>query len=216
MRDLPVLVDTAASLDTFSRGLHETVYRGVKVWKLAADLDRYRRVIDATRPELIVETGTRWGGSALWFAAEFGLDVVTVDVERVDAPAAWARWPITAVHGSSIDRKVIGRVAELAAGRRTMVSLDSDHHAPHVYAEIAAYRELVTPGCYLVVEDAIFDYARTREEGRRGGRQLPVVGGPLGPIRDLLAPDPRWERDEAVEQMSPTSYYPAGWWVRRG
>jgi cephalosporin hydroxylase len=47
----------------------------------------------------------------------------------------------------------MAEVRRRAAGRRTMVILDSDHSAAHVSAELDAYRELVSPGCYLIVED---------------------------------------------------------------
>ncbi len=35
-----------------------------------------------------------------------------------------------------------------------MVVLDSDHSQAHVEAELDAYAPLVSPGCYLIVEDS--------------------------------------------------------------
>lgn len=216
--DLPVLIDVSASLASFHTGQYEQSYKGLRVWKHLADLDRYREVIAATRPDVLVETGTKFGGSALWFADEMDVDVITVDIEPEPSRKARERGHgrITWLTGSSIAPAVVDQVAALVAGRRTMVVLDSDHHTPHVRAEIAAYGPLVTPGCYLVVEDAIFDLAVDPEEARRGGRSIPEVGGALPAIRETLAADPGWRRDEAIECLHTVSYYPAGWWVRCG
>ena len=212
MTDLePTPIDVPLSLATFDDGTAEIEYHGQRVWKLAADLERYRAIVEATRPRVIVETGTRYGGSALWFARELGVDVISVDLDLVVAPV-WGL-PITFVRGNSLDAITLHQVTALIAGRRTMVSLDSDHHARHVLAEIAAYGPLVSDGCYLVVEDGIFDFAPERL-ARRGGFRIPEAGGPYRAV-ETLADDPQWTRDLDIEGMAPLSHFPAGWW-RRG
>ena len=196
----------AASLETLERNEH--VHDGML--KLPADLDRYRQVIEATKPEVLVETGTRIGASACWFA-EQGPEVITVDVKPTLNQLPYPK--VTPVIGDSADPDVVARMAELVAGRRCMVSLDSDHSAAHVADEIKLYGPLVTPGCYLVVEDGIFGYAPRplRAQHGLGG----MVGSPLDAIVEHLDGNPDWSRDLAVEKLSPTSHSPAGWWLRR-
>lgn len=211
------VIDVAESLRTLRDGRYQTQTWGVTTWKLSTDLDRYREVIDQTRPDVIVETGTRYGGSALWFAT-LGVDVITVDIKDSTAPGYDSivgvpyGGKITRVVGSSIDPRVIDRIAGAVEGMRVMVSLDSDHHAPHVEAEIRRYARIVSPGCYLVVEDAIFDLAESPKDMRNGGDQIPELGGPFKAIEATLGGWADWERDRAIEAMSPLTHHPAGWW----
>jgi len=213
--NIPVHIDVAASLAALDAGEHVQRIEGTPMWKLSVDLDRYARVIAATRPDVVVETGTMWGGSALWFERQ-GVDVVTIDVDpqpvTPEARAACSR--TTWINGRSTDVATFERVEALVAGRHVMVSLDSEHSAPHVTNEIRMYGWLVSPGCYLVVEDGIFDLAATDEEQACGGALIPQAGGPLQAIAALLMNNPDWQRDEDIERAHPLSLYPAGWWKR--
>jgi cephalosporin hydroxylase len=169
--------------------------------KIAEDLARYRHVLDQTAPQLIVECGTLAGGSALWFA-RLGYDVVTIDINLTNMSEEAIEHPrITPVRGDSV--LVAGAVAERLGGLRTMVVLDSDHSAHHVFGEIQAYAPLVSPGCYLVVEDGICDW-------------IGMAPGPLAAIEATLATWEGWERDAEVEAMFPASMFPAGWWRKEG
>lgn len=209
---LPAVIDVPASLQSLAGDEH---VRGGML-KLPADLDRYKAIIEATRPEVIVETGTRTGASARWFA-EQGLAVITVDlhpprlVKRQEAFPDGYEGDVTVLAGDSADPAVAERVRRLVAGRRCMVSLDSDHSAAHVAREIELYGPLVSPGCYLVVEDTIFGYA---PQALRDKHIPGLTGSPLDAIAEKLAGNPGWSRDLAVERMSPTSHHPAGFWLR--
>jgi cephalosporin hydroxylase len=206
--DLTIAVDLEKSFGALARNEHDRD----GMLKLRPDLDRYEQIITATRPDVVIETGTRTGASARWFAAQ-GVRVITVDV-AAPAPALSSNNDgIYLLQGDSADPAIAERVARLAArlGTRCMVSLDSDHSAPHVAKEIELYGPLVTPGCYLVVEDAIFGYGEEiKKQHGMGG----LNGTPLDAIAKLLVDNPDWSRDLAIERTDPVSSNPAGWWVR--
>ncbi len=203
MLDTPV--DIAASVASLANGEH---CRLDGMLKLQSDLDRYQLIIEATRPEVVVETGTLTGASAAWFAAH-GMIVVTVDIGPRAVPGG-----VYSVVGSSIDPAVVEQVRSIVAGRTCMVSLDSDHTAAHVTKEIELYGPMVTPGCYLVVEDGIFGYALPELRTRHGCG--PAGGSPLDAIERCLAGNPDWTRDLDIEGAFPTTHHPAGFWRRLG
>jgi cephalosporin hydroxylase len=111
-----------------------------------------------TRPDLIIETGTNMGGSALFLASMCDLlsngEIVTIDIgERPDRPD---HPRITYLLGSSTDPDVLAQLtSKLESANRVMVILDSDHSEGHVFDELTTLGPLVTPGCYLIVEDTI-------------------------------------------------------------
>jgi len=205
--NLPTAVDIPSSLASLAREDH---VRPDGMLKLAEDLERYAGIIAATQPEVIVETGTRTGASAAWLHAQ-GPDVITVDIDPEALQKEYYDPALSYVTGDSTAPNIVEFVRTLVDGRRCMVILDSDHSSQHVGEEIALYGGLVSLGCYLVVEDGIFGYASDTLRDRHIPGQK---GSPLTPISLLLAGNPEWSRDLAVERSRPISHHPAGWWVR--
>ena len=207
---------------TFATGRFHTWVNGVELQKCDDDLDRYAELIEISQPDLVIEAGTRQGGSALWFR-DLGLQVITIDRDKDAGRAArMARphdWGIHYIAGDSADLSpdVITAMNAICAGKRVMVSLDSDHHADHVLREIKAWWSWVSPGCYLVVEDGCFEQW-DEDRARVGGVQIPERGGPLRAVNQWMASiDPSHQqfwRDEALEGSTPISHSPGGWWRR--
>lgn len=209
--ELPPHVHIGASLAT----LANPEFGRNGMWKIDTDLQRYADIIAATKPEVIVETGTRGGGSARWFLDQPGVrEVITIDVENTDDAdeVVLDKGRVTFVRGDSADPAVVESVRSLVGARRCMVSLDSDHSAAHVAREIDLYGPLVTPGCYLVVEDGIFGHAPQvlLDMHFPGG----LEGSPLDAIAEKLHSGEAFSRDIAIERAHPTSHHVAGWWVR--
>lgn len=133
-----------------------TTWAGTLILKCPLDVWIYQEIIWKTRPDLIIETGTFNGGSALYMANLLDMigmgRIVTVDIE--DMPGRPQHSRIIYLRGSSVDPIVMDSIRQQAENAsRVMVILDSDHSEPHVTAELAAYHSLVSQGCYLIVED---------------------------------------------------------------
>ena len=138
---------------------------GHEIVKTPLDLWIYQELLVRTRPDVVIETGTYKGGSALFLATileQIGHGrVITIDTKR------WGEQPqhpvITYVIGSSTDPTVVSEVKHQVKGR-ALVILDSDHQADHVYEELIAYSPLVQPGDYLIVEDTNVNGHPTRPD----------------------------------------------------
>ncbi len=174
----------------------------VGIQKAHEDLMRYRRIIAATSPEVLIECGTDTGYSANWFS-RFVPHVITIDVDVSRAVAPHDPSCVTRVIGSSIDPIVPDNVARLVAGRRVMVSLDAEHTSDHVRREIVLWAPLVSPDCYLVVEDGIYHW---RPDPNRLGWD------PFVAISEIMPTLSEFERDLDVEGVFPITGSPAGWW----
>jgi cephalosporin hydroxylase len=211
----PAGVDIDASLDAIDAGRHEISYAGWPVTQMLDDLTRLAVVINRTKPDVVVETGTASGGCALWYAALVP-QVVTVDINLAAGDATRRHPAVTLARGqSSVDPDLVGDVRRLTASRgRTMVVLDSLHVASHVTAEIDAYAPLVTPSCYLVVQDAIYDHASFVQLQRMGMPYIALEGGPGAAVEARLATSPWWRRATEIEGLTPLSQCPYGWWQR--
>jgi cephalosporin hydroxylase len=128
---------------------------GYATLKCPLDLWIYQELLVRTRPDVVVETGTKFGGSALFMATIMDIighgRVISVDIDPTPARPKHPR--IGYIAGSSTEASVIAQVRKEVGADRAMVVLDSDHRSEHVYNEIIAYNSLVRIGDYLIVED---------------------------------------------------------------
>lgn len=211
--DRPRTAAESAATDAFHRAYYDAwldrqgtldlAWFGYRTMKSPMDLWAYQEILAETRPDVVVECGTAFGGSAYYLASLFDLlgrgEVVTIDIEARPGQPNHPR--ITRLVGSSTDPAIVAEVRRRVGGRRAMVVLDSDHSQAHVAAELEAYRSLVAPGCYLVVED-------TNINGH------PVAAdfgpGPMEAVEAFLPSAPEFEVDRSRERflltLNPSGY----------
>ncbi len=177
------------------RESHSVSWLGYLAYKSPLDLWAYQEIIVETTPDLIIECGTRFGGSALYLASICQMvgrgAVISIDIdEQPDRPV---HGMLRYINASSTEAATIDEVCRhIDADSRVMVILDSDHHHDHVLAEMRLYGPLVTPGCYMIVEDGNVN----------GHPVLPEHGpGPTEALATYLAENPPFEVDEGRERF---------------
>lgn len=179
-----------------------TKYRGVKILKAPTDMWIYQELIYEIKPDLIIETGSYQGGSALYMRDILDKvypegKIISIDLFRdeirydVNVPG------IIFYQGSSVaDETLIYVKAHIEVYRckKVMVILDSDHSEEHVLKELALYMPLVTVGSILIVEDT---------------NNNP---GPLAAVRKIF-PCEGWKKNLMCEKFMLT-FNRDGYWER--
>ena len=180
-------------------------WQGVRTLKCPMDLWVYQELIAELQPDLIVETGTYSGGSALFLSQMLDLiggegRVLSVDLRD---PDNWPSHPrLNYLTGSSTAPDILASVQEAASqAQQIMVILDSDHREAHVSEELRQYAKFVTLGSYLIVEDTNVN----------GHPVVPDHGpGPMEAVQAFLKTNPAFEIDRARERflltMNPGGY----------
>jgi len=187
-----------------NEGWYQQTWLGVPVWQLPEDLILLQRLVTEIRPSLIVETGTKFGGSALYFSSLLQLldlpasRVLSIDIhETEEARTILPSHPIsrdrvTRLVGSSLAPEVLDAVRQAVERHRgegpILVFLDDWHGGDHVLAELDAYSPWVGADGLLVVADTSF---------------ADLAGTPVAPFRSLLRSNPRVAIDRFLEAGAP-------------
>lgn len=203
----PVVIDLEGSLAEL-RAVWAVSETTEDIEKTPSDLARLEVLIDRIHPEVVVETGLHFGGSAKWFAERVP-QVVTVDIDAESVGNFDGPRNVTVFLGDSVDKAPTIRhmAARFARGKPVMVVLDSDHGTEHVYREACAYARLVTPGSYMVIEDGIYHYL---PPGPRWVGNW-YDGDPLVASVAFLADHSEFVHDRELEDAYPTTQHPRGW-----
>jgi cephalosporin hydroxylase len=188
-------------------------YRGVRTLKNPLDMWNYQEIIAEHGIEWVLETGTRHGGSALFFAdllearRAAGL-VVSVDVDHTSLQIT-AHPRIRLLKGDSASPEIQEAVKGVLPRQRApmFVILDSDHSKAHVQRELAAYVPLMQRGDYLVVEDTCVN----------GHPVRPDFGpGPMEAIEEFLGAHPGQLQGDAVRETKfGCTFAPGGYYLKK-
>ncbi len=150
---------------------YEQLWLDVPIWQIPDDLLRLQQIIVEVKPKWIIETGTKFGGSAIFFSSLLKLlgqtdgGVITVDLTQYrESVGTFENHPHAdlvrkAIVGDAASQEVVGQVIETMHGNAgsTLVFLDDNHNAEHVYREMCLYAPLVTSGSYMIVADTVFE-----------------------------------------------------------
>lgn len=178
----------------WGKTLDSTYFLGIPTQKCPLDLWIYQEIIYRTRPDVIVETGTNQGGSAMFMAwvcdAMRRGRIITVDISAAGTPK---HKRITYIKGSSTDEDVVAKVRSMIEpGERVMVILDSDHTEQHVTNELRVYSGMVSKGCYLIVEDTDIN----------GHPVKPEFGpGPMESVVKFMKNNAKFRTDKDMEKF---------------
>jgi cephalosporin hydroxylase len=188
---------------------NNTFWLGVPIAKCPLDLWVYQEIISETKPDVIIETGTAYGGSALFLASMCDLlnrgRILTIDV--TEQPGRPQHERIQYLSGSSTSDEIISTVKSLIKTEdRVMVILDSDHRAEHVRQELEVYSQLVSVNCYLIVEDTNVN----------GNPVMPLHGaGPMEAVEEFTNTQGSFVLDREREKFFMT-FNPKGYLRRIG
>ena len=191
-----------------SQVFDRTEWMGHRAAKCPMDMWVYQELMHKLETDLLIETGTLLGGSALFFAQMFDLmgrgKVISIDIDIKDDLPQHPR--IEYIEGSSVATEVLGRIATASeAADSVMVLLDSDHAAPYKYEEMQQYAKFVTAGSYMIAEDTCFDaYPAFPEHGP----------GPAEAVHKFMRNNSDFEVDHSLERHMIT-FVPGGFLRRR-
>lgn len=187
-------------------------YRGVRILKNPLDLWNYQEIFQQHAIEWVVETGTRHGGSALYFADLLAARrspgrVISVDVDHLSLQVG-EHPKLVLLQSDSAAPALVAEVKRLLPESRgaLFLILDSDHRMQHVARELKAYVPLMQRGDYLVVEDTCVN----------GNPVRPDFGpGPMEAINEFVRANPGMLRaDLEREEKFGCTFAPKGHYIR--
>ena len=141
-------------------------WMGRPIIQLPQDMMAMQELIWSIKPDLVVECGIAHGGSIIYYASLLELqghgEVLGIDRDirphnrqAIESHPMFKR--ISMIEGSSIDLAVVEQVRALAAGKKVILVLDSNHTHEHVLEELRLYAPLVSLGSYCVVMDTVVE-----------------------------------------------------------
>ncbi|MDP2672882.1 MAG: CmcI family methyltransferase [Nanoarchaeota archaeon] len=179
----------------FGKTWGNTFWLGVQTHKCPLDCWIYQEIIFDIKPDVIIECGTKYGGSALFLASICDLinkgRIISIDINIPKNLPQHNR--IKYLEGSSTSDKIIEKVKSLIGkNEKVLIVLDSNHTKQHVLDELRIYNKFVTKGSYLIVEDTHLN----------GHPVMPKYGpGPMEAVKEFFKENNNFIIDKTKEKL---------------
>jgi len=192
---------------------------GVPIIQYPQDIIALQEIIWKVKPDLIIETGVARGGSLIFSASMMhlldsdgiviGIDIKIRKLNSIAVKNHQLSKRIHLIEGSSITKKVLSKVLQLAKDKKKiMIILDSNHTHKHVLKELEMYSPLVTKGSYLIVFDTIIDDMPERfSENRPWSKD----NNPKSAVQEFLKTNKRFRVDKDIQNKLLISVAPNGY-----
>ena len=159
------------SIDQMTLKLREKqpiFFLGLPMRQIPTDNWLVSELIHQIQPDYIIEAGTLYGGSAIYYASQLQFvnpeaKVISIDINRdqID-PAAMAHplWDerVIFIEGSSTAPEVIEQIrAKIGKDKKVLVTLDTLHAPDHVMKELELYSQFVSKDSYMILQDTYYD-----------------------------------------------------------
>jgi cephalosporin hydroxylase len=201
-------------LSDIQSGVMRTVYRGIPFYKSPFDIALYLQLMSKQRPQTVIEIGTKFGGSALWFAdmlSAHGVEipkVISVDIEPV---VEITDERIVFLRGNARNLGKVLTAELLSACRRPLLVVeDSSHYYEESIATLEFFHQYLKSGDYVVVEDGVVSQLPEPVYAR-------YAGGPNRAVAEFLEEhSDQYEIDTALcDHFGFNATYNPNAWLKR-
>lgn len=173
-----------------------TRWCGHKIEQIPNDIVFLQEVVCRDKPDFVIETGTRFGGSALFYGSILEClghgELISVDNNPRAIRPSHPR--VRYITGDSGSPSIASDIRNIVRGHKTLLILDSDHSQEHVTKELELLSPLVTPGCHMIVQDTELD-------------------GPRLALEEFLKDNDEWFTDPDEGKFGVTKH-PGGWLIK--
>jgi len=167
-------------LESIQHGTMRYTYKGVPTYKDPFDLALYQLLLWEKKPRTLIEIGSKWGGSALWFADVLRSFDIDYQIHSIDLqPLVQQAIPGVTFHRGD-GRDLSGTLSPdlmVSLPRPLMIIEDADHRRATTLAVLHFFDRWLRAGEYIIIEDGIVEdlFDGDRIAGLEGGPRLAIA-----------------------------------------
>lgn len=175
-------------LKLYDSTLHKSTYFGVQIQKNPLDLFLYQEILYKLKPDFIIEIGSLYGGSALYFSHILDLlghgEVISIDISHSHIyQQVKEKTNITLIESDA--KLCFDKVKTIVKDKKCFVIEDSSHEYENTLQILIIYSALVSIGSYFIVEDTVCHH----------GLEAGPFPGPYEAVQEFLKLNDSFEID---------------------